>query len=301
MENIDKNLMASGVSSDINSEVSNNRIVFEDKGIEITVIPDMELNSRKEGISYSSLTHVTYYSKTCEKNRGMNIQIPSNYSKDKKYPVMYVLHGIFGDENSMCGDGKSGIPALLDNLMASGVASQMIVVYPFMFASKDKDQCEGFDMANTIPYDNFINELVNDIMPYMKNNYSILEGKTSTAVTGFSMGGRESIAIGLMRPDLFGFVGSIAPAPGLVPTADKFMTHAGQFKVEEMAFKSETPNLFMVCAGDSDSVVGTYPLSYHEIFDTNKVDHIWWEVPGSDHGDPAISSGIYNFAKYIFK
>ena len=56
----------------------------------------------------------------------------------------------------------------------------------------------------------------------------------------------------------------------------------------------------MICAGDKDSVVGQFPMSYHKLYDANSIEHIWWEIPGSDHGDPAISSGIYNFVKHIF-
>lgn len=297
---IDKNMMASGVSAETPSTISDNN-VMSFGNINITVMPDMTLNNQNSTVNYSTLTHITYYSNTCEKERGMNIQLPAHYTTNKKYPVLYVLHGIFGDEYSMCGDGKSGIPALLDNMMATGDTKEMIVVYPFMFASKDKDQCTGFDESNTLPYDNFVNELVTDIMPYMAKNYSVLEGKENTAVTGFSMGGRESIAIGIQRPDLFGYVGAIAPAPGLIEASDKFMTHAGQFKADEMKFTNEEPSIFMVCAGDSDKVVGTFPKSYHELFIKNEVNHIWWEIPGSDHGDPAISSGMYNFAKYLYK
>ncbi|MDD5901100.1 MAG: esterase family protein, partial [Lachnospiraceae bacterium] len=82
---------------------------------------------------------------------------------------------------------------------------------------------------------------------------------------------------------------------------DWAMEHPGQYAEEELVFKSESPYLLMICSGDKDSVVGTFPKSYHNILTTNGVNHIWWEIPGSDHGDPAISSGIYNFCKSIFK
>ena len=79
------------------------------------------------------------------------------------------------------------------------------------------------------------------------------------------------------------------------------MEHPGQFKENELVYGTEKPHFIMLCAGDKDSVVGTFPKVYHELFDKNGVEHIWWEIPGSDHGDPAISSGIYNFAREIFK
>lgn len=261
---------------------------------------DELLNVQREGIAYGELHHVKYYSTTCEKDRWINVMLPANYSDKKEYPVLYILHGIFGDEYSMCGDGKSGVPALIDNLIATGEASEMIVVYPYMYASKAKEQCDAINIENVLAYDNFVNELVEDIMPFMKKNYSIKEGKENTAITGFSMGGRESLAIGLMRPDIFGYVGAIAPAPGLVPGKDMHMDHPGQFEEKDVVYSEEKPFIIMLCAGDCDSVVGKFPLSYHELFVKNSVEHIFWEVPGSDHGDPAISSGIYNFAKAIF-
>lgn len=296
----EKNMMAGKQQiSDANEE---NLTVSKDIGSEedIIIFPDMRLNNRNDNNEYGELTHVTYYSNTCKKERGMNIQLPANYSEEKSYPVLYVLHGIFGDEYSMCGDGKTGIPVLIDNLISEGSAKEMITVYPFMYASSTQDQCTAIDDENVAAYDNFINELVDDIMPYIKENYSILEGKENTAVTGFSMGGRESLAIGIYRPDLFGYVGSIAPAPGLVPGSDIHLNHPGQFSEDEITYTEEKPYLIMICAGDKDSVVGTFPKSYDKLYTENGIDHIWWEVPGSDHGDPAITSGIYNFLKKIF-
>lgn len=274
--------------------------IIKINGINITIYSDISLNSQIDNNAYGKLTHITYYSQTCQKERGMNVMLPAGYNENKLYPVLYVLHGIFGDEYSMCGDGKSGVPALIDNLIASNEAKEMIVVYPFMYASSTQDQCTAIDDKNVEAYDNFVNELVNDIMPYIKENYSIAEGKENTAITGFSMGGRESLAIGILRPDLFGYIGAIAPAPGLVSASDMYMTHPGQFSNDQIKYDSEKHNLIMICAGDKDSVVGQFPKSYHELYDAKNIDHIWWEIPGSDHGDPAISSGIYNFVKNIF-
>ena len=111
------------------------------------------------------------------------------------------------------------------------------------------------------------------------------------------MGGRETLFIGLSRPDLFGYIGAIAPAPGLVPGKDSFMTHVGQMQEDEVKYDEDDvlPEFLMVCCGTRDSVVGKFPQSYHEIFERNGVGHLWYEVPGADHDSNAIRSGIYNF------
>ena len=253
--------------------------------------------------TYGEIIHKSYYSKTAEKEKNVAVMLPPNYTPEKKYPVLYLLHGIFGDENSMIGSKTSGCAVTISNMMNSGEASEMIVVFPFMYTSKTQPQCTAIDEPNIEAYDIFVEDLAESLMPWMKENFSILEGRENTAITGFSMGGREALAIGLQRPDLFGYIGSIAPAPGLTPGKDFAAVHKGQFTEDGLKFKDgdPLPKFILLCAGDRDSVVGSFPVSYHNIFTKNEVDHIWWFVPGSDHGDPAISSGIYNFCKRIFK
>lgn len=256
---------------------------------------------KKVDVEYGKIVRTSYYSTTCEKDRNVIVLLPDGYTEEREYPVLYVLHGIFGNETSMLGDGNSGLRVTVGNMMAKGLAEDMILVFPYMYASKTKDACTAVDAENIAAYDNFINDLVTDLMPFMKENYSVAEGKENTAIIGFSMGGRESLAIGFARPDLFGYIGAIAPAPGLTPGQDWAAVHPGQYTEEELVFTEESPYLLMICSGDKDSVVGTFPLSYHNILLTNQVDHIWWEIPGSDHGEPAITSGIYNFCKMIFR
>lgn len=271
---------------------------FMDK-VEIEITMPSDLAKKRSDVGYGELSKKTYYSTTCEKDRKVNILLPDGYTTDKKYPVMYVLHGIFGTEDSMTDNGTNIITPI-GNMIADGIAKEMIVVFPYMYASKTQDVCTAIDVENSAAYDNFVNDLVDDLMPFMEENYSIATGRENTAVCGFSMGGREALAIGIAKPGLFGYVCGISPAPGLVPGKDWAMEHPGTYTEDEAKFDEIMPTMFMVCSGDKDSVVGTFPKSYHELFDKNEVTHLWYEIPGSDHGNPAIQSGIYNFFKYAF-
>ncbi len=266
-------------------------------GYEIKIKCPADYLTKQSGVKYGELKSITYYSTTCEKDRKANVLLPAGYTEEKQYPVIYLLHGIFGDENTMVG----GTVNTIGNMMAEGITREAIVVYPYMYASKTKDACTAIDVENTLAYDNFINDLVTDLMPYMAANYSVLEGKENTAIMGFSMGARESLAIGLQRPDLFGYVGAVAPAPGLVPGKDWAMEHPGQFREEEVKYEDETPYMIFLCTGDSDKTVGRFPYTYHDLYEKNGIEHTFWEIPGSDHGDPAISSLVYNFLRYIFQ
>jgi enterochelin esterase-like enzyme len=138
-------------------------------------------------------------------------------------------------------------------------------------------------------------------MPYIESNYSVLTGRENTYLAGFSMGGRETIFITLQRPELFGYVCAISAAPGIVPAKDKFMVHEGQISEDEMKFADEAtePNVFIICCGTRDSVVGQFPKQYHELLETNGANHIWYEINGADHDNNAIKSGLFNLFKQI--
>ena len=277
----------------------------EEEGAEATAfVLDDEIKERcpvifeatRGNVSYGEFTHGTYYSDTCKMERGYSILLPADYSKDKKYPVLYLLHGIFGDEYSFSQDKSNKIREIVGNMAYDGYIDETIVVCPNMYATSDPDQKPGFDSKSVLPYDNFINDLVNDLMPHIESEYSVLTGRENTYLAGFSMGGRETIYITLQRPELFGYVCAISPAPGIVPTQDKFMTHEGQIQEDEMKFAegAKEPNVFIVCCGSRDSVVGTYPKQYHELLEANGTDHIWYEITGADHDNNAIKSGLFN-------
>ena len=126
-------------------------------------------------------------------------------------------------------------------------------------------------------------------MPYMEQHYSIKTGRDNTAITGFSMGGRESIYIGFTRPDLFGYVGAMCPAPGVPLSNDKFV------------FNQDAPYLLFVSAGSDDGLIGQIPAGYHNTMVNNGTEHIWHYVAGGDHGGKTIRPHMYNFIRYIFK
>ena len=303
MSEDDMSMFASGIATDDaeNSEQDSAGAVEIELNGEIEEFCPSSATTRRAGVDYSEYTHGTYYSETCGMERGYSIILPGDYSEDKQYPVLYLLHGIFGNEYSFSSDSNNKIREIVANMAADGLIEETIIVCPNMYAATDASQQPAFNAEACLPYDNFINDLVNDLMPYIESKYSVLTGRENTYLAGFSMGGRETIFITLQRPELFGYVCAISAAPGIVPTTDGFMTHPGQMTEPEMKFAEDAiePNVFIICCGTNDSVVGTYPKSYHELLDTNGSDHIWYEINGADHDNNAIKSGLYNLFKQI--
>lgn len=246
----------------------------------------------------------SYYSSVCNQNLPLNVVLPQGYddpaNKDKKYPVLYVLHGFWGHRYSMMVDEPCDI--IISNMIDDGTAEEMIVVYPYMFAFNDPNRKEAGGLADSYTiecYDRFVQVIAQDLMPYMADNYRVAEGRENTAVFGFSMGGRESLAIGFTHPDKFGYVAASCPAPGLIPNG----THVPQFdNSSKLVFpEGKEPYILLIGAADGDGMVGATPRDYHNVLDTNKVEHIYYDVQNSWHGGPANWSVCYNFVKNIFK
>ena len=296
----EKSSFASGIAAK-ETAVGNEGSALAERDDGIEPVCPADIAAARDGVKYAEYTHGTYYSKTCAMERGYSILLPADYSKEKSYPVLYLLHGIFGDEYSFARDKANNIPEIVGNMAADGLIKETIIVCPNMYATADPDQKPSFDEASCLPYDNFINELINDLMPHIESAYPVRSGRENTYLAGFSMGGRETIYITLKRPELFGYVCAVSSAPGVVPTADNFMSHPGQMQESEMSFAEGAviPEKFILCCGDHDSVVGKYPESYHEILKANGARHIWYVVPQADHDNNSVKSGLYNLFKQI--
>ncbi len=260
------------------------------KTVKVTEIEPNDSKQEKAGVQYGTVKSGTYHSTTCNRDKPYNILLPAGYSTDKKYPVLYVMHGYWENQDRMIikGNGTMYTRQIIGNAIASGEAEDMIVVFPYIYSSATQKDCTAMDEPNNQAYDNFINDLTKDLMPHIEKTYSIKTGRENTAITGFSMGGRESLLIGMKRPDLFGYVGAICPAPGV----------SGSFK---WASEEEAPSLVFITAGSNDTVVYDNPKNYHNNFEKNGVPHIYHYVNGGYHGDNSIHAHIYNFVRYVFK
>ncbi|MBO5353995.1 MAG: esterase family protein [Lachnospiraceae bacterium] len=265
----------------------------------VEVKPEEEIYKVREGVEYPEFQKYTYYSTTAERETNVNVLLPPGYSEEKEYPVLYILHGFWDNEDWMARPVVS-ISTMLSNLYADGKAEEMIVVLPYIYCSKDMPYCTGMDLTNSLNYDNFINDLTTDLMPFIEGTFSVAKGRENTAITGFSMGGRESLFIGFSHPELFGYIGAVCPAPGLLPVANSPM-HPGQMTGEELLFSENTPYVLMVSASKADGVVGTSPKTYHNVMTKNETEHIWHELLDTGHDHTSVKPHLYNFLRLLFK
>ena len=258
------------------------------------VDPPAGFDVRQEGVTYGRMMFETYLSRTTGNFRKVMVLLPPDYSAEKSYPVLYLLHGIGGD-HSEWSHGKPDV--VLGNLIAAGCAKDMIVVMPNVRARMN-DAANAADMysADAIAaFDNFINDLRDDLMPFLKGKYPIAEGRENTAVAGLSMGGREALYIGLTMPETFGYIGAFCPAPGVLP----YNVEKGLFQKAEFKAAENYETFILINAGRTDGAVGSWPQTYSDTLTANGTEHIFYVTDGG-HDFTVWKHGLYNFAKQIF-
>src|SRR5579883_1847271 len=148
---------------------------------------------------HGAVAAIDYYSSALNKDRRMHIYTPPGYeSGQQKYPVFYLLHGAGDSDDSWTTVGRAGF--ILDNLIAAGKAKPMIVVMPAGHTSLAQGGGRGAapapgTAAAAPPRDEFLDDFVTDIMPYVDRHYRVLTGRQHRAIAGLSMGGSQTLNI----------------------------------------------------------------------------------------------------------
>ena len=244
--------------------------------------------------------HITYFSKKANRNKGANVWLPPGYDSSQKYPVFYVNHGYGGDESTMI--NGMGVREIATNLIKSGEAEPMIIVFTDQYTDPQHEKQTGNGQADVPGYDNFVEDLPDSLMPYIESHYPVKTGRENTAVAGFSMGGRESIYIGIKCCDKVGYISGCAPAPGIFPTKDQFMDHPGVMSKDDIRIDPPySPYLLMIAGGTNDNMVNDFPKQYSDLFTQHGTENIYISVPGGGHDANTVIPLMYNFIRFIFK
>lgn len=164
-------------------------------------VPGADFMEMKQ-VPHGAVAEVYYYSKTLERHRRMHIYTPPGYgSENNKYPVFYLLHGAMDCDDSWSTVGRAGF--IIDNLINDKKAKPMVVVMPAGHTTKNFSMGGG---VNTM-VDDFSNDFINDIMPYVENNYRVLTDRGNRAIAGLSMGGMQTLNITMKDLSKFAYIG----------------------------------------------------------------------------------------------
>ncbi len=243
----------------------------------------------RDGILHGKIDTITYHSTTVGTNRKALIYTPPGFSKDKKYPVLYLLHGIGGDEKEWFYGGQPQV--IFDNLYVGNKVEPMIVVLPNGRAMKD-DRATGNIMASdkVQAFATFEKDLLNDLIPFVEKEYPVITDREHRAIAGLSMGGGQSLNFGLGNLDKFAWVGGFSSAPN---------TKKPEELIPDPAKAKDQLKLLWISCGDKDGLIG-FSKRTHDFLKTNKVPHIYY-VDHGYHDFKVWKNSLYLFSQLIFK
>jgi len=255
-------------------------------------VPSMPIgyDTSRPGIDHGKVDTMTYPSTTVGVDRKALIYTPPGFSKTKTYPVLYLLHGIGGDEKEWFNQGNPQI--ILDNLCADKKVAPMIVVMPNGRAMKN-DRAVGNIMApdKVKAFAAFENDLLHDLIPFIEKHYPVYVDREHRAVAGLSMGGGQALNFGLANLDTFAWVGGFSSAPNtkkpeeLIPQPEKV--------------KAQLKLLWVSC-GDQDGLIN-FSKRTHDYLQAHHVPHVYFVEKGGHHDFKVWKNNLYQFSQLIFK
>lgn len=258
---------------------------------DVRAFPDAPagLNTRRDGVPAGRIEAFEYESAVTGTRRKANVYLPPNYTSDRKYPVLYLLHGIGGDENEWI---RFATPdALFDNLIADGKAVPMIVVIPNGRALADDRPGENiFAPEKVAGFAAFERDLLDHLIPAVEKKFSTFTDREHRGLAGLSMGGGQTFNFGLSHLDTFAWIGAFSAAPNTKPPAEL---------VPDPAAAREKLKLLYISCGNKDGLIN-FSQGVHRYLKEHDVPHIW-NVDDFGHDPAHWASNLYHFAQRIFR
>jgi enterochelin esterase-like enzyme len=206
-------------------------------------------------VAHGSVTRRWYESPTLNKVRRMTIYTPPGYEHNKKkYPVLYLLHGMGGDEEAWIALGRTA--QILDNLIAEGKATPMIVVMTNGNAAQQAAPGESalgmytptMQLPNTM--DGTFEDSFKDVINFMEKNYRVSARKEHRAIAGLSMGGFHALHISRFYPKTFDYIGLFSAA--VMPNENVKSKVYDNFDASLAAQMKNGYKLYWIAIGEKD-------------------------------------------------
>ncbi len=230
------------------------------------------------GGARGNVTEHFYNAADVGRQLGITVYTPPDYDPNQEYPVLYLLHGIGGDQWEWQRHVGAAFNNIADNLHNQGLVTPMIIVMPDGNA-RDAQTFDSFEAFEGV--------LLNNLIPFVESNYPVLSGKENRAIAGLSMGGYQALNFGLRNTDTFAWVAGFSSAPFLNTSPQNFEAMRGLRAI------------FVSC-GSADGLLGG-SQNLHNHLTSNNVDHLWKLYPGGGHDMGVWNPSFYSFARMIFK
>ncbi|MDF2515063.1 MAG: enterochelin esterase [Sphingobacterium sp.] len=239
--------------------------------------------------STGKIDSLVYPSKTVGVTRKALIYTPPGYNTANKYPVLYLLHGIGGDEREWFRHGNPQV--IFDNLYAEGKMEPMLVIMPNGRAMQD-DRAGGNVMApdRVAAFSTFEKDLLNDLIPFIEKQFPVFKDREQRAIFGLSMGGGQALNFGLGHIDTFAWVGGFSSAPN---------TKMPQELLPVPKEAKDRLKLLWISCGEQDGLLNISKRT-HEYLSEQGVPHIYYLEPGG-HDFNVWKNDLYHVSQLLFK
>jgi len=216
----------------------------------------------------------------------MHVYTPPGYDiGTQKYPIFYLLHGAGDSDDSWTSAGRAG--SIIDNLIAANKAKPMVIVMPAGHTAPFDFSRPPSGSPRTLNFDDFEKDFVDAIMPYAETHYRILRDRQHRAIAGLSMGGAQTLNIGIPHIDEFAYIGVFSSGifgivGGPAPAADA----AGPTWEQQHAAELDDPSakkslkLFWFATGREDMLLNTTKATV-ELFKEHGYDPVFQESAGA--------------------
>lgn len=260
---------------------------------------------------YGAVTHYTYRSAIVGDDRDYYVYTPPNYDSHRKdpYPVLFLLHGLGDDASGWETVGAANV--ILDNLIDQGKAKPMIMVNTLGYGTPDGPRSAMG--ANMIP--TFAKSLIEEVLPQVEKNYHAAKDREHHAIAGLSMGGAESMYIGLNYLDRFAYIGSFSgafvmwPRAEEAPAPDAGRGGRGQRTMVDADFAKSFPNvsaktnsqlrLVWIACGLDDGLMAVN-RQFKTWLKSKDIKFTDLEVPGFAHVWPLWRRNLAELAPLLF-
>lgn len=241
------------------------------------VTPPDGYDQERPDTAKGRVTEITYHSEATHSDRTALVYTPPGYSGQQKYAVCYILHGIGGDSGNWMAGWGGRANVMMDNLIADGKIQPMVIVSP-------NTNAEGEGVWDG--YENFTKDLIENLVPYMEQNFSLYTDSAHRAIAGFSMGGGQTFNIALPNLDVFPYVCAISSAPNTKGT-DTLFPDGGAAAREKL-------KAFLISCGTADGLLG-FGENVHNFCNQNNIQHEYWLIEGGGHDFGVWRPALWNF------
>lgn len=252
-------------------------------GVEIPY-PEGDVRFYIADVPHGDIRIKRYFSATAQAWRKMFIYCPPGYDTSKQsYPVLYLQHGGGEDERGWATQGRTDI--IMDNLIAKGAAKPMLIV---MTDGNTQD---------------FESELLKDCIPFVEKNFRVKTDRNNRALAGLSMGGIQTLNVGIPHLELFAYLGVFSSGWWATPTrfgnAHDTEKYYDMLQKEKEKYNAQLKQFWLSMGGKEDIAYNNCQVMMKR-FDKIGIKYTYYETPGG-HTWPVWRESLYQFAPLLFQ